>query len=92
MAHSLGTQSATSPAPVPSVAHARHAPGAHAPASSYAGRVPSRFLTSMIAAAAGVVILLEPYFMQTTPGLQIFQAGSMFWFWALFMFSGPSDT
>jgi len=91
MAHSLGESSATSSASVPSVAQARHARGAHASAASYTRRVPSRFLSSMIAAVAGVVILLEPYFMTTPPGLQIFQAIFMFWFWALFMFSGPSD-
>jgi hypothetical protein len=52
---------------------------------------PSRAVTSAVAVGLGVLIVLEPFVIDTKPGLQILQAVIVIWLWVLFMFGGTPD-
>jgi hypothetical protein len=52
--------------------------------------VPSRIVVSAAAVVLCALIGLEPLVINAKPGLQLFQAVFVFWFWALFMFAGRS--
>lgn len=51
---------------------------------------PSRAVISAVAVGLGALIVLEPFVIDTKPGLQILQAVVVIWFWVLFMFAGES--
>lgn len=50
----------------------------------------SRLVVCAIALCVAAIITLEPYVIDTPPGLQAFQAIFMLWFWGLFMFGGAT--
>ncbi len=50
----------------------------------------SRLVVCAIAVGVAAIITLEPYVIDTPPGLQAFQAIFMLWFWGLFMFGGAT--
>ena len=49
---------------------------------------PSRLIVCVVAGLLGLLIAVEPLVTAVAPGLQMFQAGFLVWFWVLFMFGG----
>jgi hypothetical protein len=54
-------------------------------------RTSSRTLITAVAVFLGTLVAVEPFVLDTKPGLQIVPAGIVVWFWALFMLPGRSD-
>ena len=52
----------------------------------------SRLVVCAVALCVAAFIVLEPFVMDTPPGLQIFQGVLIFLLWALLMFGGTSDS
>ncbi len=53
-------------------------------------KTPLRAVGSAGAVCLGALILIEPMVLDTSPGLQLFQAVFVIWFWALFMCANTS--
>lgn len=51
----------------------------------------SRLVVCAVAVCVAAFIVLEPFVMDTPPGLQIFQGVLIFLLWALLMSGGTSD-